>query len=493
MDFSDFYRQVTQQRLVQQQIIQEALYLNQEILLKRSEKVFRALCLYLISQSFTIPIIPIGPWAAWPCLSDFAIAYLGITFLFDKKHLQPTSLSSQRILNFLPIIFLGCLASYLGYLLGSHTGAEKGANFGLFQIYRLLEFFLVFGITTRIPFDQKRITTLRTITTWVFLFVCLGIFLTFFAIVPLTLVGAHLPKSAGAAGPWSYYATPRVGEGWGTIGYNHAYVCAQVILLIGLYLHLTPTHLKRSLRSFTGLYLVIAVIASFLTGSRSGFGVMLLLALTQWIKKPSYIITLLTTLVLGLPFAGLVQWALKSSSQSGDGFILDRQLTIFAAGDRNNLSGRDEIWHHRLDFLEAEPWRWISGSGFGSAVDSGNNAHMLALQITIETGLIGLGIFLFLFGLILLLLYRFESGSRDFLLTTIALLISSVSQETFYPVPALGHFLGFYLCCLAIALRNELTLQPSWLLNIDNLDLLKTPLVTDAEPFIKKDVKRWSG
>jgi hypothetical protein len=93
----------------------------------------------------------------------------------------------------------------------------------------------------------------------------------------------------------------------------------------------------------------------------------------------------------------------------------------------------------------------LLGSGFGAA--SGKNAHLLYLQIVYEVGLIGLAVFAGLIYKVLSYLKFYERGIRPIYWATIAFLLSGLSQETFYPVPSFGHFLGFYLCSLAIALR----------------------------------------
>jgi hypothetical protein len=464
MQFSEYYQQLVRQQLAQQQLIQEVIYFSQEQLLRRTHQTFLALCCFLAAQSFTIPIIPIGPWAVWICLPDLAIAYLVWAFIQENSHLRIPSVANRTILQVLITVILGAIPSYIIYFTAFQQDGGKGINFGLFQIYRLLQFIAVFWISSRIPLDAKRIATLKRITVWVLLFVCAGIILTFFAIVPLTLIGAHLPKSTAIAGPWAYLSTYRIGNGWGTIGYSHAYVASQVILLMGVTLHLSHSLNDRSPISF---YLIMATLSCFLSGSRSGFAAMLLLALVYWLRKPAYMLTVLGMGLLIVPFFEGLKWIL-SASQSTDGVILDRQLTLLDATNPEQLSGRGEIWMERLQFLDAEPLRWFWGSGFGSAVDSGNNAHMLPLHITLETGVIGLALFIILFGLILYSLYRHEVASKAMFLTTFVLLISSVSQETFYPVPAQGHFLGFYLCCLAVSLREPLrspltSQEPDWL------------------------------
>lgn len=45
----------------------------------RTRILFVGLCAYILSQGFTIPILPVGPsWAIWPLLSDAVLAFEGI-------------------------------------------------------------------------------------------------------------------------------------------------------------------------------------------------------------------------------------------------------------------------------------------------------------------------------------------------------------------------------------------------------------------------------
>ncbi|WP_445174134.1 hypothetical protein, partial [Microcoleus sp.] len=126
-----------------------------------------------------------------------------------------------------------------------------------------------------------------------------------------------------------------------------------------------------------------------------------------------------------------------------------------------NLSGRDEIWAAHLTALDENPVSWFVGNGFGSAIDRGANAHMLYLQITSETGLIGLCIFSILFSMILFYLNKIEIKEKPFFWGTVTFLITAVSQETFYPQPALGQFLGLYLSSVAIVLRTPYFVEDS--------------------------------
>jgi hypothetical protein len=80
---------------------------------------------------------------------------------------------------------------------------------------------------------------------------------------------------------------------------------------------------------------------------------------------------------------------------------------------------------------------------------------MLYLHLIVEGGLIGLAAFLLVASTVLRHLRLREAGLQPILWATVALLFSSLTQETLYPTPATGHFLGFYLSAVAIALRSD--------------------------------------
>jgi O-antigen ligase len=131
--------------------------------------------------------------------------------------------------------------------------------------------------------------------------------------------------------------------------------------------------------------------------------------------------------------------------------IFVRQSTVL--NPTENLSGRDNIWMDYIDYLNSNPIRWLIGSGTGSNSQLRSNAHNLYLNIIAEGGLPFLVSFIAVFMAILRTLWRNEGNSKPVFFVTLALLISSLTQETLYPVPAFGHFLGLYLFVLAIALR----------------------------------------
>ena len=422
---------------------------------KRTKWLFFGFCFYLLSQAYTIPILPVGiSWAMWPCLSDLAIASIVFSFLFCYRYTLPSSSANRDIFILLIIVLIGGILSYVHYLKFLLDWDSNGVRFGIFQIYRLVEFILLFWITAKIPLTSKRIEIMGRIVDIVLAFVCLGIFLTYARIIPFSTVTAHLPK----VGAWMFYEAygrSGAGKGLGFVGYNHAYTAAQVILLLSLRMHLAL--LKRENTFVNHIFILLTIIACFFSESRSGLAAILIYAIIYWSNNPKYLLKLLYTavwIITIISTIGLQTFLLTSDENS----VFERQKTLLEAGNADNLSGRDQIWMQRVSFINEQPWRWVFGSGFGAATDSGDNAHMLPLHIILETGVLGLFVFIVLFSNILNYLHKKEIGTKPFFWGTVSLLICSVSQETFYPVAALGHFLGFYLSSLAIVLRKEMIL-----------------------------------
>lgn len=422
--------------------------------LQRTKWLFFALCCYLLSQSFTVPILPIGPWAIWPSLSDFAFLLIVFTFIRCRQYTTPLSIPNRRIFSIFVIIFLGCLQSYLCYLASADKNAN-GAPFGGFQIYRLLQYFSLFYLIARTPLTTPRLQAMRRTIDGVLIFVCLGVFLTYAGVIPLSLITAHLPK----VGAWQYYeGVSKIGtKGLGFVGYNHAYVAAQVMMLLILRLHL-GTNQKKDLSNT--ILLIVSTLTIFISESRSGFGAILFLLLLYLMSKPIYALSIVNIAWI-LPVLASALGLQSIEVTSVEGSIIDRQLTVFQANKSENLSGRDERWAAHLNALDENQVNWFVGNGFGSAIDRGDNAHMLYLQITSETGLIGLCIFSILFSVILFYLYKIESKEKPFFWGTVTFLITGLSQETFYPQPALGQFLGLYFSSVAIVLRVPYFIEDS--------------------------------
>jgi len=417
--------------------------------LNQTKWLFFSLCCYLASQSITIPILPIGPWALWPTLSDLAFVCLICTFGKCRRFTIEISFSAKKIILVLFIVFFGSIVSYISYQ-ASADQESSGSIFGAFQLYRLSVFFTIFWLTSTVPLTPKRLEVARWIVDGVLIFVCMGVFITYAGLIPIDSIVAHLPK----VGPWQFYegiAKSGGKQGLGFVGYNRAYVAAQVMMLIGLRIHLTPNQ-NQAIQNT--ILMVISLFIVFISESRAGLVSMLFFFVVYYLYKPTHAFWVITFFLVITIFATQIGWQ-SIELNSNEGSIIERQLTVLQANKKENLSGRDERWVAHLASLDNNPINWFVGNGFGSAIDRGDNAHMLPLQITSETGLIGLVIFSFLFYLILRHLYQFEIGQKPIFWVTVAFLISAGSQETFYPTPSIGQFIGFYLCSVAIALRRK--------------------------------------
>lgn len=422
--------------------------------LQQTKWLFAALCFYILSQAYTIPVLTVGPWALWPRFADVGVAALLGAFVWEQRHATPMSQANKEIFGALVAFLALGFVSYVGYLAFLTDSSAKGVVFGAFQIYTLVKFYIIFWVVARIPLPASRLVLLRRITDGVLLFVSASIIVTYLEVVSLPTLAPHIPADDGVSGPWADYQIaewPWERRAWGTIGYNHAYVAAQVTVLIGLRVYLSGPLLTMG----DSFLLAFSVVICFLSNSRSGLVGMIFLAAMLLLKRPAHIVAVGLTTLLLLPLALLLfPQTVAVATEFQDS--LERQSTLLDADNADNLSGRDQIWQERIAFLDEEPHRWIVGSGFGAAVDSGNFAHMLPLHITIEVGAIGLFFFAILFYLILTHLYRRDVPKRTIFWMTVALLITSLTQETFYPAPALGHFMGFYLCVLAIVFRDPL-------------------------------------
>lgn len=420
---------------------------------RKTRFLFFALCWYLISQAYMIPVWTVGPWPIWPRFADVGVALFAIGLIADSSRWIPR-VEARSIRHQMLMLVSGCVVSYLLItVLCAQLGiwdsqeSDRGQMFGGFFLYRMVQFTVVVWGTTRIEFTPKRLYLLRRLVTLVLVATCVPVILTYFSIVSCSAFVAHLPSGFNEAGPWAYYWTT-TGGGWGTIGYNHAYTAVQILMLLALRMHLAP----RSSATIDAVLLLLALIVVFMSASRAGLAAMAVFSLCIASKKPRLAFVAMVIVLCG---ASTMFDLLPASISDRFSLTAERQSTILAANDVENLSGRDHIWQTYGEFLGRNPVCIFIGRGFGSSFGISGGAHMLYLTIIVETGLIGLLVFSAFFYRILSALRRYEVGAQPIFWATICLLLSSCTQETFYPVSALGHFLGLYLCSVAIVYRTR--------------------------------------
>ena len=184
----------------------------------------------MLSQAYTVPLFTVGPsWATWPTAGDLLIAAMipimavrlcaGTGKIRDK--------ANKRILMLLLILLAGCICSYvilcrvMPVLYPAETG--RAADFGEYQIYRIAQavFTYIFASQIYLTLRRKKVLAFAALTALVI--VCAARFLEYLGIVPVSAYAGHLPKSLSVAGPWGFYAAASQPEGYGTIGYTHAY------------------------------------------------------------------------------------------------------------------------------------------------------------------------------------------------------------------------------------------------------------------------------
>jgi hypothetical protein len=292
-------------------------------------------------------------------------------------------------------------------------------------------------------------------------FVCLLVYLTYSGLIPQAMLVAHLPADAVDSGPWQAFHSTLHDQGLGGVGYNHAYGGAQIIMLLALSLGLNR---RRGLP--VSLFLIVfSMGAVALTGSRSGLLAILLFSVAYIARRHvvSLVIGAIALVAIVIAPSAIdpsapssTNGTLPSGEAQETSNVFERQRTAFTFSDESNLSGRDSIWKDKVSLLNADPIRWITGWGFGASGDHGFGltAHMLPLQFIVELGLIGFALIASAFIALMFALYRYELPPQPLLIATGALLLSSFSQETFYPVASLGHFLGLFLVGVTLTLRS---------------------------------------
>jgi O-antigen ligase len=424
------------------------------------------MCAYLLAQAFTIPLVAIGPWPVWPTLADLAFGFLLLAWLMSPKSAERSTTRSRA-----PLVVFGlvafCAFSYVLFtVVGENLnspgfGAKSGFQTGAFQLVRLIQFATLFWLVSQIPLTAFRLHVLLRSARWVLVIVSGLIIATYLGLIAQSAFVGHLPAGAVAVGPWQVLLTSIHDQGLGAVGYNHAYVSAQVTVLLALCLHLTP---RDAIWSQVGL-ITLSTAAVTVTGSRAGFvaHLLFLLLYLAWRSWPTLIVLGVLGIALTVaPSAFSPELPRGSSDQTLTSEqqetlpILERQRTVFALGDGQSLSGRDSIWQEKVSALNDSPLHWVTGWGFGTSGDHGFGitAHMLPLQVTVEMGLVGLALFAMAVVGLLRGLWRAESAPKPIFLVTIALLASSFSQENFYPVAAMGHFIGLFLLVVAIGLSR---------------------------------------
>lgn len=448
--------------------------------LRATRLVFFLLCCFLASQMYTLPVLVVGPWAMWPTLPDVVFVGLVGAWIITPRSRNPVTGNARKILvAFTLLTAVVCLSYVLFTLLAFNLdsvsfASNQGVGFGFFECVRMVQVLVLAWIAVSVPLPQERITKLRRIATAVAWIVCLSVIATYVGVIETSQLAPHIVNDEAISGAWWHYVNNHNSYGLGAISYTHANVAAHILLLVGFTVHLAGDARWKS----NAPLLLIALLATLLTGSRAGFVAMALVVGVYLIRRsPRWIFNMS---LAGAAIALFVLVIMSSSppapgdSQSAFLAMVDRQAAALQPFESGNLVGRGDIWAGRIDALNHDPIRWLIGWGFGSSPDTGPglSPHMMFLQIIVELGLWMLVVICVWFAWLLTHLWRAGGQDKVMFWTTVALLLSSLTQETFYPVPSTGVFLAVYMLSVIITLcpfrqtqmsesRSQARLQPS--------------------------------
>ena len=407
-----------------------------------------AVIVYLISQGFTIPILPIGPsWAVWPRLDDFATAFLVLVYFSTRANTCPMN-KLERTISVLIIagVLFSIPSTFFGRLM--HPEILKGPSYGIFQTFRIFEYGMVWVCIRGMTFSQKQFDKISYTIFFVMVFVVIVGIGNATGIIPPARLLAHLPYD----GPWGVLKTRGTGafRPVGPYGWNSGYMVDQLVFMTAILL------VSRKPSVIFRIPLVVAVaVVVFLTGSRAAtiaWCTCLVILAHKSIKQ----------LVVMLVIVSMFFVALYISSDYFDVDIVERAthrigtLLHRETFEEKTLSGRTVQWATAVDYILSDPSVSLMGVGwgFGGVVlveKTGiGHVHCMYLDVLLEVGVFGA----VMFYILLFNMYRLLRG-RDRLLTAmraafLALLVAGITGAVFYPVVAGGSFLGFTGAVFAI-------------------------------------------
>lgn len=410
---------------------------------------FRLVCLYLFSQAYLLPLAMIGPsWATWPNFADLICFAAGLLFLIGRPspiRVTPAVDSVRRwtwamaTLACLSVVFVGWALPCALYDVGPD---QEAVEFGIFQSYRLFQFAAIVDCACRFRWTNERRRSLRRITLVALFVNCATVFATFLKFVEPAFYAPHLTADPTIGGPWAFYQS--TADAWGVAGYNHAYTAIQIVMLTAAWLTLCDRERSTS----SQLIMLLSTSAVLVSNSRAGLVAAVIFVAFLWLQRPAIAIIAGCFLI---PLSFTVMPTL-SSGDTDVANLLQRQSSVLDAGNAENLSGRDSIWRHWLGVILDRPDQWLFGAGFGAT--SGDSAHMQPLHMFIEVGVVGVILFTMMFCQILRGLWIRELAPKPMFWALIGILPTLLTQETLYPVHAMGHFCGLTLVAIVMTLQR---------------------------------------
>jgi O-antigen ligase len=386
-------------------------------------------------------------------VTDLVVPILIVSYMgwFFRKPLELPTIKSEKWVWF---TFVGLFVwSILSFCLNFHAYESKFVlvtGWYLSRFFQLLLLYLIFS-DPRVSISLPRV---------------INIFLVL-AIIQFPLAFIQYAVNAGL--PYELRRMAVIG----TLSYHHAMLGTSLLIPIALCLARflsAPTVGRRLLYIGAGLLMLFTI---FLSGSRSpltGIAVasvvfFLMKFRFRWIHLVYLCIAAVVVVVLVVysPLQRVI--ALTFTSQINAG-----------AFDISSMS-RFLIWKGAVDhFLSAGVLTKVFGVGVGAyptvnydfviwqSQRTISGAHNNFLHVLTETGIVGVLGFIVFFGVVFKALSKrmhSDSLSFAFFFLTIALLGSSMTQETFWFQKSLGTLWIMYMTLLALILRQPVVARPT--------------------------------
>ena len=400
-----------------------------------------AVIVYLITQGFTIPILPIGPsWAVWPRLDDFATVFLFLVYLNTRNNMCPMSKTERFVFI---LIIIGVVLSFPSTLFGKVMRPElpKTLSYGIFQTFRVFEYLMVWVCIRGMTFSSKQFDKISYTVFFVVVFVVIIGIANATGAIPSARLLAHLPYE----GPWGVLKIERIGADFpiGPYGDNPGYMVRQLVFFTALLLAS-----RKPSAMFRIPLLAVMAIVIFLSGARSATAAWCISLAIFVHKSVKQLIILLIVIFLFLTsfyiFGSFFEVEVVERATERAKTLVHRETF-----EEQTLSGRTLQWAAALRYIASDPSVSVLGTGWGfggvvlAPVTAIGTTHCMYLMVLLELGIFGALIFYIL----LFNMYQLLRG-KDRLLVALraaflALLVASITSEVFYPVVSMGSFLGF--------------------------------------------------
>ncbi len=404
-----------------------------------------AVIVYLLSHSFEIPILPVGPsWAVWPRLDDFATLFLFMVYLGTRNNTCPMD-KNERLIS--RLIVIGIIFTIPSILLGQlmNPGAAKGMTFGIAHTYRVAEYFLVWFCIRGMVFSSKQFDKISYAIFFITIFVVIISIGNITGKIPIAKLVAHLPY--GAVSGRFILLHEKTGPSLAMGPYAGSLTMRMTLFTMLLLVSRKPSAIFR-----IPLIVIIGGVIFFGAARAGMIGWALAIAFFSCKSIKQLVIVILMILlfyILAVAFSEVIDIEVMERAQSDVRSIVGQE-------DINvKLSGRVERWSMILRYIVSHPQVLIWGVGWGfTGQIFGGNAHSMYLHMLCEVGLFGLVMFLFLLSIIWRLLRGKDRLLGAMRAAFLAYLITSFTGEVFYPTASSGSFLGCLGAIFAIAVAT---------------------------------------